>query len=390
MTTCDVAIIGAGPYGLSAAAHLSAIDGLDVKLFGDPFSFWERQMPAGMLLRSPYVASHLSDPERRLTLDAYGAQIGRRIGPAVRIEDFIGYGHWFHKHGAPEADSRMVVDVVRDAPGFRLALHDGNACMARRVVVAAGIASFAARPPQFHAVPSELVSHTSAHTDLSRFADKHVLIIGAGQSALESAALIHEAGGEAEVVVREPEVHWLRRKWRHHHTVRWAFYAWPDVGPPGVSHLVARPTLFANLPRPVQDRLARRTLRAAGAAWLEPRCQNVAIRAGCSVTSARAMGQRVGVTLSDGTQRVVDHVLLGTGYRVDIARYPFLSRALLAQIRITDGFPQLDAAFESSVPGLHFIGATAAWSFGPLVRFVAGCDFASRRLGRRLARPRKG
>ena len=51
MTSCDVAIIGAGPYGVSAAAHLTAIAGLDTKLFGEPFSFWERPMPAGKRLQ---------------------------------------------------------------------------------------------------------------------------------------------------------------------------------------------------------------------------------------------------------------------------------------------------------------------------------------------------
>jgi cation diffusion facilitator CzcD-associated flavoprotein CzcO len=388
MKSCDVAIVGAGPYGLSAAAHLAAIDGLDTKLFGEPFGFWERQMPAGMLLRSPYVASHLSDPQRRLTLDAYSAETGRRIGPSIRLEDFIDYGHWFHKRGAPHADSRTVVDIVRDAREFRLGLDDGDTCTARRVVVAAGIAPFAVRPPQFEDVPMELASHASAHMDLSRFAGKQVLVIGGGPSALESAALISEAGGDVDIVVREPVVRWLRRKWRHHRMIRGVFYAWPDVGPPGVSHLVARPKLFRSLPRRLQDGLGPRSLRAAGAAWLEPRCQNVPMRTGCSVLSARTVGPRLAVTLSDGTERVVDHVLLGTGYRVDIARYPFLPPALLGQIRSTNGFPQLDAGFECSVPGLHFIGATSAWSFGPLLRFVAGCDFASRHLARRLARPR--
>src|SRR5213079_230240 len=58
MSACDVAIVGAGPYGLSAAAHLRAANGLDVRVFGEPMSFWERHMPKGMLLRSPLEGSH--------------------------------------------------------------------------------------------------------------------------------------------------------------------------------------------------------------------------------------------------------------------------------------------------------------------------------------------
>ena len=102
------------------------------------------------------------------------------------------------------------------------------------------------------------------------------------------------------------------------------------------------------------------------------------------ITSAAEAGDRVRVALSDGTARAVDHVLLGTGYRVDISRYPFLAPALLESIRRTDGYPQLDAGFECSVPGLHFVGAPAAWSFGPLMRFVTGSRFAARALLRRI------
>ena len=71
MTVCDVAVIGAGPYGLSGATHLRAANGLVVRVFGEPMSFWERHVPAGMLLRSPWAGSHISDPKRELTLDTY-------------------------------------------------------------------------------------------------------------------------------------------------------------------------------------------------------------------------------------------------------------------------------------------------------------------------------
>jgi cation diffusion facilitator CzcD-associated flavoprotein CzcO len=385
MTSCDVAIVGAGPYGLSAAAHLGMIKGLETRVFGPPMSFWTRHMPVGMVLRSPYAGTHLAGPGGTLTLDDYQAAGGPRVITPVPLESFVAYGCWFQQQAVPHVDPRTVTSVEPDPLGFRLSLEDGEPCQARRVIVAAGIAPFAARPLPLRDLPASMVSHTSDHQELGCFAHKHVLVVGGGQSALESAALIREAGGEVEVVTRASAVRWLHQKpWMHRHVIGWALYAPPDVGPAGVSHVVARPNLFRRLPRKLQDHLGPRSIRPAGAAWLRPRCENIPIHRGCWVTSVAAAAGRPRIGLSNGTDRTVDHVLLGTGYRVDISRYPFLAPALLESIRRIDGYPQLDLGFECSVPGLHFVGAPAAWSFGPLMRFVAGCRFTSRALLRRI------
>jgi len=381
-----VAIVGAGPYGLSVAAHLRTVPGLEIKIFGEPMSFWERHMPAGMLLRSPHAATHLSDPQRRLTLDVYQTARGCITTP-VPLDVFVDYGRWFQRRVAPDLDQRTVTRVAFDSGGFRLTLQDGETCKARRVIVACGIGTFARRPRQFRGVSDRMVSHTSEHRDLSRFAGKEVLVVGGGQSALESAALIREAGGDVEVAIRSRVVRWLhQRPWMHRHLIGRVLYAPPDVGPAGVSQLVARPNLFRQLPRKLQDQLGLRSIRPAGAAWLKPRCQNIRVRVGCRVTSVTTAGDRVRVALSDGTERLFNHVLLGTGYQVDISRYPFLSPTLLTSVRRTNGYPELDAGFECSAPGLHFVGAPAAWSFGPLMRFVAGAEFTARSVRDRIAR----
>ncbi len=162
-------------------------------------------------------------------------------------------------------------------------------------------------------------------------------------------------------------------------------YAWPDVGPAGVSHLVARPALWRRMPRARQDRLARRAIRPAGAAWLVPRLRDVPIRTGVEIAGAEASAGRVRLRLSDGSEVTADHLLLGTGYRVDVARYAFLARDLVARVDRVDGHPRLTHGYESTVPGLHFVGAPAAWSHGPLMRFVAGADFAARSVTRGVA-----
>ena len=387
MSVYDVAVIGAGPYGLSAAAHLRAVNGLNVRVFGEPMSFWDRQMPVGMLLRSPWAGSHLSDPKGALTLDAYRDANGSHFGSPVPLNRFIDYGRWFQRQTVPEVDGREVARVESDAGGFRLKLGDGETIQSRRVVVAAGIASFAWCPEPLRNLPRALASHSSEQNDLSRFSGKHVVVVGAGQSALESAALLHEAGAKVELLVRGSVVRWLwQRPLLHTWPIEPLLYAPPDVGPALISQVVARPNWYRRMPRKWQDKWGTRSIRAAGAGWLKPRVANLPMITGRSIVSAAPAGGRLALKLDDGSERTVDHVLMGTGYRVDLAKYAFLSKQLVASIRQVGGYPQLNNGFESSVAGLHFLGAPAAWSFGPLMRFVAGADFATRSLARSVAR----
>src|SRR2546430_17410097 len=120
MTTCDVAIVGAGPYGLSAAAHLRAANGLDVRVFGEPMSFWERHMPQGMLLRSPLAGSHLSDPSRSLTLQADQQKSGKQITAPLPLYRFQDYGRWFQSQAVPDLACRKVCSFEKTGTGFRL------------------------------------------------------------------------------------------------------------------------------------------------------------------------------------------------------------------------------------------------------------------------------
>ena len=276
MEKYDVTIIGAGPYGLSAAAHLRTIKGLDVCVFGEPMSFWERNMPVGMFLRSNWTATQIADPNHSLTLEAYQAATGDHLPPGsgtstrpVPLDSFVQYGQWYQREAVPDLDQRKIVRIATNGKGFKLGLGDGDGVLTRRVIVAAGIGSFAWRPPEFQALPSSLASHTSEHHDLRKFAGKKVLVIGGGQSALESAALLHECGAEAEVVARTHTIHWLgglASKTLHHGlglSVRKLLYAPTDVGPAGMSQLMARPHLVRRLP-PLASGPAPQTSRSAG------------------------------------------------------------------------------------------------------------------------------
>lgn len=391
MTKTDVTIVGAGPYGLSAAAHLRAIKGLDVRVFGEPMSFWERNMPVGMFLRSNWTATQIADPNRKLTLEAYQAANGNHLSVPVPLDRFIHYGQWYQRQAVPDLDQRKIVRIESDSSGFLVTIAGGEVLQSRRIVVAAGIGSFTWRPPEFDLLPAELVSHSSEHQDLRKFSNKKVLIIGGGQSALESAALLHEGGAEAEVVARSRQIHWLQgfaSKTLHHRLgpfIRRILYAPTDVGPAGISQLLARPDLLRHLPRGLQDCLRKRAVRPAGARWLVERLRDVPIHLGRSVVSVVHLGGQVKVRLDDGSDRTVDHVLLGTGYRVDIVKHAFLSERLKQSIRCSGGYPVLKPGLETSVEGLHFLGAPAAWSFGPLMQFVSGTHYASRMLTRCIA-----
>lgn len=380
MPDTDVAIVGAGPYGLAAAAHLRR-SGVRTRIYGDPMSFW-RIMPIGMVLRSNWTATCIAEYQGPLSLDSFCAATGARFGKPIPLDRFIEYGTWVSAQVAPDVDPRLVQAVERDGHGFRLTLTDGSTVTAGRVVVAAGIAPFPNRPGIAAGLPAELASHTADHRDLSRFSGSRVLVVGGGQSALESAALLHENGARSRVVVRKPHLNWLSGGKYQRMLGRWSplLYAPTDVGPMGLSRLVAVPDLFRRLPRRLQDRMAGRAIRPAGAAWLGPRLRDVPIDLGRSITAVAPHGGGIRASFADGSVQDADHVLFGTGYKVDIARYSFLAPELLAQIQRAGGYPLLGPGLESSVRGLHFLGAPAAWSFGPIMRFVSGGWYAARAL----------
>lgn len=389
MRDIDTLVIGAGPYGLAAAARLRAA-GVETRVFGRAMDFWDA-MPKGMLLRSSWEASHIGDPDGAHALGVYEAWRGEPLSRPVPLSDFIAYGRWVQWRAVPDLEDRRVERVDVADGGFRVRTEDGRTVRARRVVVAAGIAPFARKPAVAEGLGPLRASHVSAHRDLSVFGGLRVMVVGGGQSALESAALLHEAGAEVRVVVRAPRIHWL-----HGDSVRGTLgplrrlaYTREDVGPPGINRIVAAPRLLAMIPRPLRERISRRAIRPAGSQWLRPRLRDVPIHTGRSLASASLFAGAVAVTLDDGSRWTVDHLLLATGYQVDARRYPFLSPELLRGLRHVDGYPVLSGGMESSVPGLHFLGAPAAHSLGPLMRFVSGSHYAATRLARAIA-PARG
>jgi glycosyltransferase involved in cell wall biosynthesis len=388
----DAVVLGAGPYGLASAAELGR-RGVDYLAFGRPMAFWEEQMPAGMLLRSPYVASSIGGAGGALDLDRFAAALGTPLGERVPLQRFIEYGRWFQDEAVRNLDGRTVLRVDRHHDYFAVRLSDGDTVRARQVIVAAGIAPFARRPSLTRSLPAELVSHTSDNAEPGRFQGRRVLIVGAGQSALEYAALLTEAGAQVQLVVRAPDVRWLRRHPRLHSIppVAKILYAPAEIGPPALCRLAEAPDAFRFIPYRSRQSLTERCIRPAGSAWLRDRVVGkVSICADVTFREVSATPGGVALSLSDGTKLEGDHLLLATGYSVDVTRYSFLGPDLLASLRLADGFPHLSRRFESSVPGLYFLGAPAAGTFGPLMRFVAGSGFAASRVSDAVTRQQGG
>jgi cation diffusion facilitator CzcD-associated flavoprotein CzcO len=391
--TIDIAIIGAGPYGLSIAAHLNARD-IPFRIFGSPMSVWATHMPRGMRLKSEGFASSLSDPESQFTLRDYCRQ--ERIpysdlGEPVQLETFVGYGLAFQKRFVPNLEDRRVTSLRREGARFELLLEDGEKVFARRVVVAVGITYFANVPAVLAGLRPELVSHSSAHGDLTGFRGRRIAVVGAGASAIDIAGLLHAAGASVDLIARAPSIRFQDpprpRSWTEQlRNPRTGIGSGPEML--FHAHL---PHWFRRLPERIRLDRVRKILGPAPG-WFSKNdvVGKVSFHLGMEIAGARSEASRVVLELTDrdGQQERVeaDHVIAATGYQVDLHRVAFLDPKLCAQIRKTGAAPALSASFQSSVPGLYFVGVSAANSFGPLMRFAFGAKFTARRLARHLAR----
>ena len=391
-TRTDVAIIGAGPYGLSIAAHLNARK-VDCVICGTPMSSWS-QMPEGMLLKSDGFASNLYDLDGSFSLKQYCHELNipyNDIGYPVELSTFISYGHAFQKRFVPEIVTSWVERLTLCASGFQLHLECGDVILARRVVIAVGVSYYAHIPKALSKLPKGIFSHGSEYRRLHIADSSETTVIGRGSSAIDIATILHEHAKKVRVVTRGHAV-------KFHGKIMLPRSNWDrirrplsGIGPGLRSKIFSdAPNLFRYLPKSARIKIVRSHLGPASGWFMKERFAAIPLLVGHDLQKADVVGGRASLEFvsNDGSKLTLqsDHVIAGTGYLVDIHRIAFLSHELKSKLKCVKNAPVLSKYFESSVPGLYFVGPTAATSFGPVMRFAVGAKFTTKQILRSLSR----
>jgi len=391
----NTAIIGAGPYGLSVAAHFRQ-RGIPFRIFGRPMDSWLAHMPKGMMLKSDGFASDIYDPESAFTLRQFCAERGIEYadsGVPVRVDTFAAYGLAFKDRMVPDLEDKLVVSVDRLADGFRMELQDGETFQARNVVLAVGITHFDYVPENLAHLPAEFLSHSACHREVEPFRGKDVVVIGGGSSAMDLAGLLGEAGAKVQMVSRRTELKFHSQPTGKPRS-RWQQIRHPQSGlGPGMRSRFFADALgaFYYLPERIRIEAVRRSLGPSGGWFIRDKVIGKApLHLGCTPLGAEVRNGNVHlrVRAQDGKEKelVTGHLIAATGYKVNLERLQFLSADIRSKVDVVNGAPVLSSSFESSIPGLYFAGVAAANSFGPVMRFAFGAGFAARTLTRALAK----
>ena len=392
--TTDIAIIGAGPYGLSIAAHLSK-SGLNFRIFGTPMHSWRQQMPEGMLLKSDGFASSLYDPDSAFTLRHYCAEKNlpySDVGIPVSREIFVDYGLEFQKRMVPTLEETNITSVKRNPAGFELQAANGSTIYARKVIVAAGITHFGYLPPLLADLPREKVTHSSHHHDLSKFSGQKVAVIGGGSSAVDIAALLNEHGAEVHLVARRKTIVFHKPSQEPRPFLQRMKQPRSGLGLGWKSKFCTdAPLIFRHMPQELRFKVVQRHLGPSVGWFVREKFEGrVPTHLGTTLKGISVENGKVSVRFaeSDGTnaELVVDHVIGATGFRVAISRLKFLDESLRQEVRSVEDTPVLSTNFESSVKGLYMVGLASANSFGPLTRFAYGAKFTAKHLTRHLVK----
>ena len=391
----DTVIVGAGPYGLSIAAHLQH-RGIPFRIFGRPMDSWRAHMPKGMELKSDGFASNISDPKDRLTLERFCAERGIRYadtGVPVQLETFTEYGLTFKELILPQLEEKLVLAIEKTSEGYLVRIDDGEELKVKRVVLAVGITHFEYVPSNLAKLPAEFLSHSGRHSEIGVFSGRNVVVVGGGASALDWAGLLHEAGVNVQLVARRTTLKFHGKPTGKRRSL-WTRIKSPQtgLGPGWRSRFYASaPALFHRLPEALRLKIVRRALGPSGGWSIKEKViGKVPLFLGSTIESATLQGRQVQLKLKgqDGVEREIltDHIIAATGYKVDVERLTFLSAEIRSKLKIVNDAPVLSLNFESSVPDLYFAGVAAGNSFGPLMRFAYGAQFCATTIARALSK----
>jgi thioredoxin reductase len=396
MAISDVVVIGAGPFGLSISAHLRH-RGVEHTIVGRPMDTWRSHMPLGLFLKSVPYGSAISAATRGYDIKTWTGRHGLDDYPdwsePLSLDAFLSYADWFTDQLVPDVRDLTVTSVTPSSCGFKVEFAEEAPVQARQVIVATGVLPYAAVPDELSGLPPNLMTHSSAHRHLDQFRGRRVAVVGGGQSALQTAALLHEAGADVQVIARRPEIAWETRNAEKYGLASHIMRPRTPLCEGWACVVYNSPGTFRMFPRHLRVHKAQTTFGPSGAWWLRDRVEGVVdILTGRRLVSAETYGSGVRVKL-DGPRASsidADHVIAGTGFRVDLSKLPFLSEEIQAGVAKQGRCPTVNRAGESTVPGLYFAGAHTVTSLGPGVRFIAGTHHTSARLARTVARRANG
>jgi cation diffusion facilitator CzcD-associated flavoprotein CzcO len=390
----SVAIIGSGPYALSLAAHLNPLN-VDYRIFGPVMEAWDKHMPPGMFLKSDGFASNLYAPGNGYILEEYCRENDipfAHVGLPVKRSTFVDYGKEFQRRFASGLEETMIVRISQIPAGYELETAEGDTVQAKQVVLAVGISHFPYLPKVMDGLPREAVSHTFHHGPFDAFRGKHVLVIGAGASAVNAAVALNEAGAHTELIARAAKINFHDRSPDYRPLMDRIAHPNSVIGPGWRSKIaVDLPLLFHVMPQRLRHMIVTRHLGPAPG-WFsrDGFVGHVKAQMSSRLEEVTEAGSKVRVRYrdADGTAQelFVDHVMGGTGFKPYLKSLKFIDPNLAAKIQTAEETPVLDSNFSTSVNGLYMTGLASANNFGPMCRFACGAKFTSRRLSRQLAR----
>lgn len=402
----DVAVIGGGMAGLAACAMLTQL-GIAARIYDRAPAGYEGPWATTARMETLRSPKQLTGPALglpALTFRAwFEAQFGRDAWDALdkipRLQ-WMDYLRWYRRVLALDVRNDHRVDLVLPrADGLvelRMTAPQGPLrVLARRVVLATGRDGLggAYLPPFAQTLTRCVRAHSSDELDYGTLRGKRVGVVGAGASAMDSAATALEAGAASvDLLIRRAEMPRINKsKGSNNPGLTHGHYDLPDEWKWRLRHYINA----QQVPPPRGS-----TLRVS-------RHPNARFHLGCPIESVEQRGKTLHVATPRGVFEL-DFLLLSTGFRVDFAARPEFA-AIAPHIRLwsqrlrpqpgqedqeLSDSPDLGPVFEfqektpGDCPGLsrvHCFCYPAALSHGTISGDIPAISDGARRLAQGIA-----
>ena len=351
MSTTQVLIVGAGPYGLSLANFMSGM-GQDFKIIGKPMELWREHTFSGAALRSDMATSEIAHPENAFSIKAFRQQNeSHPVSERVNVQEYREYINWVLEQTSYDIQETYMTRLSRQGDHYLAELESGETITAKQVVIATGVAHHLKIPAEFKTARD--VIHSYFTREIEALQGKKVLVVGAGQSAAEAMEVCQQ---------NDNQVHWYAR-------TEPRYYSEPLDLPKWIFNLVVK---SAGLFRRIPHRIIQFVFSIFSATTMTPDNER-------KLADVERFSE-----LPD--LKAYDHVITATGYNYTLNHMKFLSEELRAALEMRAAMPRIDKNFMSSMRDLYFIGPSTEMFFGPPMKFMIGSQYVAPKLSKILAR----